>query len=74
MEQKKLTEGMLQQAFLSLSDEMIEEWEEKGKVRHKFSEQFQNKMEKLIKKQCERKRCPNFPYLSDIYLQWQQLH
>lgn len=67
MEQKKLTEGMLQQAFLSLSDEMIEEWEEKGKVRHKFSEQFQNKMEKLIKKTVRKEKMSKFS-LSVRYL------
>lgn len=50
MEQMKLTEDMLRSAFQSLSDELIEEWEKGAEIQHEFSERFEHKMKKIIRK------------------------
>ena len=50
MEQMKLTEDMLRSAFQSLSDEMIVEWEKGAEIQHEFSQRFERRMKKLIRK------------------------
>ena len=50
MEQMKLTEDMLRSAFQSLSDEMIVEWEKGAEIQHEFSDRFERRMKKLIRK------------------------
>ena len=50
MEQMKLTEDMLRSAFQSLSDEMIVEWEKGAEIQHEFSQRFERRMKKLVRK------------------------
>lgn len=50
MEKEKVTEELLRDAFLKLSDELIEEWENIPDIEHKPSEEFNKKMDKLLKK------------------------
>ena len=50
MEKEKVTEELLRDAFLKLSDELIEEWENLPDIKHEPSKEFNKKMDKLLKK------------------------
>ena len=50
MENVKVTEELLRDAFQKLSDELIEEWENIPDTNHKPSEDFEKKIKKLIGK------------------------
>ena len=50
MENVKVTEELLRDAFQKLSDELIEEWENIPDTDHKPSEDFEKKIKKLIGK------------------------
>ena len=50
MEKVKVTEELLRDAFLKLSDELIKEWENIPDTDHKPSEDFEKKIKKLIGK------------------------
>lgn len=50
MEKEKVTEELLRDAFLKLSDELIEEWENLPDIKHEPSKKFNKKMDKLLKK------------------------
>lgn len=56
MEQVRLTEEMLKSAFQSLSDELVEEWENGVEKKHEFSERFERKMKVLIRKEKGKER------------------
>lgn len=48
MEKMKVTDELLEQVVLKLSDEMLDEYENSGDGEHKFSERFEKKMKRLI--------------------------
>lgn len=51
MNQVQLTDEMLRSAFQNLGTELIEEWEHGKEVKYEFSELFEHRMERLIRKQ-----------------------
>lgn len=60
MEKMKVTDELLRDAFLKLSDELLSEWEKIPDTHHKPSQQFKKKMKKLIGKTKNRELCKEF--------------